>query len=150
MGLLVQPVVNMTARAAPLARVVANTHSVEKIAIKSQGLIPPKNEKIKSLRFSDLSWERVNEITWKLTDGQQCETPRCHGKWPGFRTSLALGWVMNIGGDVWVGRFARRGKRYSSGNATLDGAKWWLKNAVTGRSATSAESNRRLGDQGAQ
>lgn len=76
-----------------------------------------------------LVWEQVNSVTWKLTDGRHIDTPRSHGNWPGFRTSLAVGWIMHVNAD-WFGRVTIRGKRMSSGPATFDAAKRWVKNRV--------------------
>lgn len=79
-----------------------------------------------------LVWERVNSVTWKLTDGRRTDTPRSHGQWPGFKTSRALGWVMQIDEDCWVGRVTVRGKRMSTGPAFLDAAKEWVRKRAAG------------------
>jgi hypothetical protein len=33
------------------------------------------------------AFEQINEITWKLTNGQMTEVPACHGFWRGYRTT---------------------------------------------------------------
>jgi hypothetical protein len=53
----------------------------------------PKND----LQQSSLSWVRVNEITWKLTDGKMSRTPGSHGQWGGYDTERAIAWVINLG-----------------------------------------------------
>jgi hypothetical protein len=37
-----------------------------------------------------LRFEEVNDVTWKLTDGEMTNVPACHGKWAGFRTTKAV------------------------------------------------------------
>lgn len=70
-----------------------------------------------------LFWIKVNEVTWKLTDGVMERTPACHGKWPGFNIERGLGWAMDVG---WVaGRsiwYACVGNK-SYGPTSLAGAK---------------------------
>jgi hypothetical protein len=38
----------------------------------------------------NLRFEEVNDVTWKLTDGEMTNVPACHGKWAGFRTTKAV------------------------------------------------------------
>lgn len=61
---------------------------------------------------ASLYWVKVNECTWKLTDGSVSRTPASHGQWAGFNTERALAWVIDTG---WVvGRaswYARCGDR---------------------------------------
>jgi hypothetical protein len=44
-------------------------------------------------------FEQVNEITWKLTNGEMTNVPTSHRQWAGYRMTKALAWVINIG---WV------------------------------------------------
>jgi hypothetical protein len=63
-----------------------------------------------------LRCERINEITYKITDGQMRRVPASHGQWGGYNTPRALAWVINVGmcsaawlarcGDVVVGPFS--------------------------------------------
>ena len=53
----------------------------------------PKND----LQKSSLSWVRVDEVTWKLTDGKMSRTPGSHGQWGGYETERAIAWVCNLG-----------------------------------------------------
>jgi len=71
------------------------------------------NQKSGKLRF-----EQVNNVTWKLTDGSQAETPRCHGKWPGFHTPRAIGWIFG-GGDGWRAR-VRKGRGWRAFGLIVD------------------------------
>jgi hypothetical protein len=51
--------------------------------------------KYRSGNAAKLWWERVNEVTWKLTDGEQTNAPRSHGQWGGYRTSKSVAWVID-------------------------------------------------------
>lgn len=55
-------------------------------------------------RKTNLCFERVNEITWKFTNGEQTHVPACHGKWFGYRTTKAIAWVINVGPHAWLAR----------------------------------------------
>lgn len=64
------------------------------------GQFEPKNLSQKtSLRF-----ERVNESTFKLTDGEYTNVPASHGQWGGYRTTKAIAWVVNIAPGHWLAR----------------------------------------------
>src|SRR5262245_38084340 len=54
-----------------------------------------------------LRFERVNEITWKLTNGEMTNVPACHGFWGGCRTSRAIAWVIDVGVNksAWLARY---------------------------------------------
>jgi hypothetical protein len=66
--------------------------------------LEPKNLSLKSrLRF-----ERVNEITFKLTDGEATNVPASHGQWGGYRTTKAVSWVINIAPGQWLRDVATR------------------------------------------
>ena len=51
-----------------------------------------------------LDLEQVNEIAWKLTNGQ---VPTCHGFWRGYRVSKAVAWVIDVGVSkpAWLARY---------------------------------------------
>jgi len=53
-------------------------------------------------------FEEVNDVTWKLTNGERTNVPASHGQWPGFRTTKAIASVINIGwinnSSAWVAR----------------------------------------------
>jgi hypothetical protein len=62
--------------------------------------LKPKNLSLKShLRF-----ERVNEITFKLTDGELTIVPASHGQWGGYRTTKVVASVINVAPGQWLAR----------------------------------------------
>ena len=52
-----------------------------------------------------LRFERVNEVTWKLTDGEGSNVPARLGFWGGYRTSRAVAWVMSVAPGKWLARY---------------------------------------------
>jgi hypothetical protein len=54
-----------------------------------------------------LDFEQVNEITWKLTNGEMTNVPACHGFWGGYRTTKAIAWVIDVGvaKSAWLARY---------------------------------------------
>jgi hypothetical protein len=60
----------------------------------------PKNLSQKS----NLRFERVHEVTFKLTDGELTNVPASHGQWPGYRTTEALAWVIYMAPGQWLAR----------------------------------------------
>jgi hypothetical protein len=48
---------------------------------------------------------QVNEVTWKLTNGEISETPASHGQWGSYRTTKALAWVICIAPRQWLARY---------------------------------------------
>jgi len=59
------------------------------------------------LKTSSLHCERVNNSTFKITDGELINVPASRGQWAGYRTTKALVWVVKLGPDLWI---ARRGR----------------------------------------
>jgi hypothetical protein len=55
-------------------------------------------------RKTNLCFERVNEVTWKLTNGEQINVPASHGKWCGYRTTKA---IYCLGHQCWTRCMAR-------------------------------------------
>ena len=51
-----------------------------------------------------LHFERVNEVSFKLTDGDVTNVPASHGQWGGYRATKAVAWVIKIGSDAWLAR----------------------------------------------
>ena len=51
-----------------------------------------------------LHFERVNEVTFKLTDGEVTNVPASHGQWGGYRTTRAVASVINIAPGQWLAR----------------------------------------------
>ena len=54
---------------------------------------------------SRFRFEPVNEVTWKLNNGEITETPASHGQWGGYKTTKALAWVIRIGSNQWLARY---------------------------------------------
>jgi hypothetical protein len=61
---------------------------------------------------SRFRFEQVNEVTWKLTNGEITETPASHGQWGSYRSTKAVAWVINIaprkgclGPATWLARY---------------------------------------------
>ena len=51
-----------------------------------------------------LRFEKVNDVTFKLTDGEATNVPASHGQWGGYRTTKAVAWVINIAPGEWLAR----------------------------------------------
>jgi hypothetical protein len=54
---------------------------------------------------SRFKFEQVNEVTWKLTNGELTNVPASHGQWGGYRTTKALAWVICVGPSKWLARY---------------------------------------------
>ena len=61
----------------------------------------PKNL---SSKTSPLRCERVNDTTFKITNGELTNVPASHGQWGGYRTTKALAWIIKLGSDSWLAR----------------------------------------------
>src|SRR6476661_5855605 len=61
-----------------------------------------------------LHFERMNEVTFKLTDGEVSNVPASHGKWAGYRTTKAVAWVINIAPGQWLARYRNEASGPSS------------------------------------
>jgi hypothetical protein len=66
-----------------------------------------------------LTFEQVNDLTWKLTDGEGTNVPACHGHWGGYRTNKAIAWVIEVAPGYWLARYQDQ----SSGPTSLKKAK---------------------------
>jgi len=54
---------------------------------------------------SRFRFEQVNEVTWKLTNGEITETPASHGQWGSYRTTKATAWVIRLAPRKWLARY---------------------------------------------
>lgn len=54
---------------------------------------------------SRFRFEQVNEVTWKLTNGEITNTPASHGQWGGYRTTKAVAWVICVVPSKWLARY---------------------------------------------
>ena len=70
----------------------------------SKTLHPPL--KYRSGNSATLEWEKVNEVTWKLTDGTMTNVPASHGQWGGYRVTKPVAWVIDVGPQkpAWIAR----------------------------------------------
>jgi hypothetical protein len=46
----------------------------------------------------------VNEVTYKITNGEHTNVPAYHGHWGGYRTPKAVAWLMGLGNAQWLAR----------------------------------------------
>ena len=65
-----------------------------------------KQFRYKSGISGKLAFERVNEVTWKLTDGTMTNVPASHGQWCGYRVTKPVAWVIDVGPNkpAWIAR----------------------------------------------
>jgi endogenous inhibitor of DNA gyrase (YacG/DUF329 family) len=102
---------------------------VTKVCSKNNGLEASKND----LEKAKLFWIEVNNVTWKLTDGEISRTPASFGQWGGYNTERALAWVIDTG---WPARkplwYARRNDRSWGPTTSLARAKKAALGFVTG------------------
>ena len=54
---------------------------------------------------SRFKFEQVNEVAWKLTNGEITETPASHGQWGSCRTTKATAWVIWVAPRKWLARY---------------------------------------------
>lgn len=52
------------------------------------------------LEKAGLYWTRVNDVTWKLTDGRPWRTPASFGQWGGYTTEWPVAWAIDTGWAV--------------------------------------------------
>ena len=57
---------------------------------------------------SRFRFERVNDVTWKLTNGEMTNVPASHGQWGGYRTPKAIVWVICAAPGKWLARSGPR------------------------------------------
>ena len=72
--------------------------------IEITSVLAPKKRPPYPSRFT---FEKVNEVTWKLTNGEMTNVPARLGFWAGYRTSKAVAWVIDVGTDkpAWMARY---------------------------------------------
>jgi hypothetical protein len=79
-----------------------------------------------------LRWEEVNAVTFKLTDGESINTPACHGHWPGYRTTKAIAWAIQVAPGAWQARYADRGCKVSGLQKAKANAEGLVQGAIKG------------------
>jgi hypothetical protein len=57
-----------------------------------------------SRETSPLRCERLNDSTFKITNGELTTVPASHGQWPGYRTTKAVACIIKLGPDAWLAR----------------------------------------------
>jgi hypothetical protein len=57
-----------------------------------------------SPKTSPLRCERVNDSTFKITDGELTNVPASHGQWSGYRTTKAMAWIIKLEAKAWLAR----------------------------------------------
>ena len=67
-------------------------------------MLPNLNRKIYLQKPYLLHCERINDCTFKITNGELTNTPASHGQWGGYRTTKALAWIIKLESDAWVAR----------------------------------------------
>ena len=77
--------------------------------LENQGPQEPKTDL--SGKPRDLSFEQINEVTWKVTDGRGSLVPASHGQWAGHHTTRAVAWLMGIGNGRWIVRYRNKASK---------------------------------------
>ena len=77
-----------TAAKGSIADSPCSTSFITKSVSENNGLHRPKID----LRKAGLCWLKVNDVTWKLTDGKMSRTPASYGQWGGYETERTLAW----------------------------------------------------------
>ena len=57
-----------------------------------------------SPKSSPLHCERVNDSTFKITNGELTNVPASHGQWSGYRTTKAMAWIIKLEAEAWLAR----------------------------------------------
>src|SRR5262245_46051813 len=77
-------------------------------SLENQGVQEPEiGEGNKGRNFT---FEPVNEVTWKLTDGRG-SIAWSGDRSGGYRTSRAVAWLTGIGGGLWVVRYRNKASK---------------------------------------
>jgi hypothetical protein len=81
---------------APTADSPSNGHFRTKLLNEPNALRGRKTP----LEKAGLYWTKVNDVTWKLTDGRPWRTPASFGQWGGYTTEWPVAWAIDTG---WAG-----------------------------------------------
>ena len=87
---------------------IAEGHFEPSQDIEITSVLAPKNRPPNPSQFT---FEKVNEATWKLTNGEMTNAPASHGQWGGYRATKAIAWIINVAPNAWL---ARRGDQTSN------------------------------------
>ena len=80
---------------------IAEGHFEPSQDIEITSVLAPKKRPPNPSRFT---FEKVNEVTWKLTNGEMTNVPASHGQWGGYRTTKAIAWIINVAPNAWLAR----------------------------------------------
>ena len=103
-------------------------HFVTKSPSDNNGLQRRKTDLQKASPF----WIKINDVTWKLTDGEISRTPASFGQWGGYNTERALAWVIDTGWPAKSLWYARHKDRSWGPTTSLARAKKAALGFVTG------------------
>ena len=78
----------------------AEGHFESSQRIENTSVLAPKKRPPNPSRFT---FEKVNDATWKLTNGDMTNVPS-HGQWGGYGVTKAIGWVTNVAPNAWLAR----------------------------------------------
>ena len=86
----------------PYRPVIAEREKLASQIPEKSGVLEASSRPPNPSRFR---FEQVNEVTWKLTNGELTNVPASHGQWGGYRTTKALAWVICVGPSKWLARY---------------------------------------------
>jgi hypothetical protein len=77
-----------------------------KLKTRSEGIELASESKPENLspKISSLCCERVNDSTFKITNGELTNVPASHGQWSGYRATKALAWIFKLEAEAWLAR----------------------------------------------
>ena len=75
----------------------------------NQGLQEPKTDL--ATRPRKLSFEQINEVTVKVTDGRGTNAWTGRKTGESYRTTRAVAWIMAVGNERWVVRYRNKASR---------------------------------------
>jgi hypothetical protein len=77
-------------------------------SLENQGLQEP--EIGQGTKGRTLTFEQVNEVTWKVTDGRG-SIAWSGDRSGGYRTTRAVAWLMGVGNGQWIVRYRNRASK---------------------------------------
>jgi hypothetical protein len=75
-----------------------------KLAFELIGDAAEFKPEILSPKTSPLRCERVNDSSFKITNGELTKVPASYGQWGGYRTTKAVAWVIKLEAEAWLAR----------------------------------------------
>src|SRR6476620_5778425 len=71
--------------------------------IEKQGELEAREAPPKAFRYR-FQFEKVNEVSIKLANGELSRVTGSHGQWGGYNTTKAIAWVFCVGPGKWLAR----------------------------------------------